>query len=198
MRRWTSSIGHSRLIPNSKMHAETSAWSTAECDRIRPPEVSSMSKRCVGLAIPLLLCFCSGVFAQQPRSCERLTALTLPQVTIVSATTQAAGAWTFGPGTATRHDLDAPSGSNAATVVLPAFCRVAMTLTPSSDSTIQSEVWLPVQNWNEKFEAVGNGGWAGIISYAAMAYALHDGYANASTDTGHKGANALFAIGHPE
>ena len=31
-----------------------------------------------------------------------------------------------------------------------------------------------------------------------MAAALQEGYATASTDTGHKGGNALFAIGHPE
>ena len=60
------------------------------------------------------------------------------------------------------------------------------------------EAWLPVENWNGKFQAVGNGGWAGVISYAAMASALQEGYATASTDTGHKGGNALFAIGHPE
>ena len=45
---------------------------------------------------------------------------------------------------------------------------------------------------------VGDGGWAGIISFPAMATAVQEGYATASTDTGHKGGNALFAIGHPE
>ena len=60
------------------------------------------------------------------------------------------------------------------------------------------EVWLPAENWNGKFQAVGNGGWAGVISYPAMATALQEGYATASNDTGHKGGNALFAIGHPE
>ena len=54
------------------------------------------------------------------------------------------------------------------------------------------------ENWNGKFQFVGNGGWAGIISFPAMASALQEGYATASTDTGHKGGNALFAIGHPE
>jgi feruloyl esterase len=60
------------------------------------------------------------------------------------------------------------------------------------------EVLLPSQEWNGKFQAVGNGGWAGTISYAAMASALAEGYATASNDTGHVGGNAAFAIGHPE
>ena len=68
---------------------------------------------------------------------------------------------------------------------------------PSGDSHIEAEVWLPAE-WNGKFQAVGNGGWAGSISYPAMARALQEGYATASTDTGHKGGNASFAIGHPE
>jgi len=75
---------------------------------------------------------------------------------------------------------------------------VAAVLKPSSDSQIEVEVWLPSENWNGKFEAVGNGGWAGAVSFAAMASALQEGYATASTDTGHKGGNAAFAIGHPE
>ena len=31
---------------------------------------------------------------------------------------------------------------------LPAFCRVAATLTPVPDSEIKIEVWLPVAGWN--------------------------------------------------
>ena len=34
-------------------------------------------------------------------------------------------------------------GPGAAFAGLPAFCRVAATLTPSSDSDIKIEVWLP-------------------------------------------------------
>jgi feruloyl esterase len=82
--------------------------------------------------------------------------------------------------------------------VVPEHCRVAATLTPSADSRIAVEVWMPSKDWNGKFQAVGNGGWAGVISYTAMATALQEGYATASTDTGHVGGNALFAIDHPE
>jgi feruloyl esterase len=70
------------------------------------------------------------------------------------------------------------------------------------------EVWLPTDNWNEKFQAVGNGGWAGVISYGGapqaiprtMAFALREGYATASTDTGHRndGTQGKFVVGHPE
>src|SRR5204862_5433486 len=52
--------------------------------------------------------------------------------------------------------------------------------------------------WNGKLEAVGNGAWAGTISYPAMATALAAGYATVSTDTGHTGGNANFMVGHPE
>ena len=72
---------------------------------------------------------------------------------------------------------------------LPAFCRVAATLKPSSDSEIKIEVWLPAANWNGSLESVGNGAWAGTIGYAAMATALAAGYAAASTDTGHTGGS---------
>jgi feruloyl esterase len=81
---------------------------------------------------------------------------------------------------------------------MPTFCRVAATLTPSSDSDIKIEVWLPIADWNGKFEAVGYGGWAGTINYDWLASALQEDYATASTDTGHADANASFAIGHPE
>jgi feruloyl esterase len=75
---------------------------------------------------------------------------------------------------------------------------VAATLTPSSDSDIKVEVWLPVENWNKKLQSVGNGGWAGVISYPALANALREGYAAASTDTGHVGGSGSFALGHQE
>jgi feruloyl esterase len=46
--------------------------------------------------------------------------------------------------------------------------------------------------------AVGNGGYAGVISYPALGVALKAGYATASTDTGHTGNSGAFALGHPE
>jgi feruloyl esterase len=57
---------------------------------------------------------------------------------------------------------------------------------------------MPASGWNGKFQGVGNGGWAGSISYPALAAAVAAGYAAASTDTGHVGNTAAFALDHPE
>ena len=66
---------------------------------------------------------------------------------------------------------------------LPPFCRVAATLTPTSDSNIRVEVWMP-EDWNGKFLGTGNGGLAGSIQYAPLAAGLKRGYAVANTDMG--------------
>jgi feruloyl esterase len=118
-------------------------------------------------------------------ACANLAALTIPSVTIKSATAATAGPFT-------------PPGSQTQ-ITLPAFCRIEATARPTSDSDIKFEVWIPpVEAWNGKFEGVGNGGYQGSISYAAMATALRRGYATASTDTGHTGDDMKFGQGHPE
>jgi feruloyl esterase len=79
-----------------------------------------------------------------------------------------------------------------------AICRVQLLLAPSADSEIKVEIWLPVSGWNGKYQAVGNGAFTGTINYSAMAAALRRGYAVSSTDTGHTGGGAAWALGHPE
>src|SRR5947207_12472721 len=113
--------------------------------------------RTVGL---VFLASAAMTFAQAP--CERLKALSLKNVTITAAEAFVA----FPPGT-----LPSAQGT------LPTGCRVAAFLTPSSDSHIEIELWLPaMKNWNGKFQAVGNGGWTGSIAYARMASAFKEGY----------------------
>jgi feruloyl esterase len=126
-------------------------------------------------------------------TCESLSSLALPETSVTSAQLVAAGEFAP-PG---RGVAEAP-GRAVAFKDLPAFCRVAATLKPSSDSDIKIEVWLPASRWNGKFQAVGNGGWAGVISYPEMAQALARGYATSSTDTGHVGGRGTFALEHPE
>ncbi|HEY3044602.1 MAG TPA: tannase/feruloyl esterase family alpha/beta hydrolase, partial [Vicinamibacterales bacterium] len=114
-------------------------------------------------------------------SCEAVASLAFPDAKITAADPVAAGAFSL-PGAAAGN-----AQQNSAFKQLPAFCRVAATLKPSTDSDIKIELWLPASNWNGKFQAVGNGGWAGSINYAAMAEALKRGYATSSTDSGHQG-----------
>ena len=77
-----------------------------------------------------------------------------------------------------------PAGAPNAITDLPPFCRVAGVIKPTSDSHILFEVWLPLNGWSGRFVGVGNGGWAGIISYGSLAEQLRRGNAAGSTDTG--------------
>ena len=106
--------------------------------------------------------------ARAAMSCEDLPFLALPDTVLRTIERVPAGQFT-------------PPGAPAALEV-PALCRVAGTVSPA----IQFEVWLPEgDGWNGRFQGVGGGGLAGIISYSAMAAAVRSGYASASTDTGH-------------
>src|SRR5215467_11416533 len=88
--------------------------------------------------------------------CESLSTFSAPHVSVTLA--QTVGAGQFTPPTRGRG---ADAFAN-----LPSFCRVAATLTPSSDSDIKIEVWMPASaqgsgaagsGWNGKLQAVGNG-----------------------------------------
>lgn len=124
-------------------------------------------------------------------TCESVRNLGLTGAAVTSAQVVAPGS--FAPPGPARQGGPAPVYAT-----LPAFCRVTATLTPTSDSDIKVEVWLPAAGWNGKLQSVGNGGWTGSIPYAALAEALAAGYATAGTDTGHVGNSAAFALGHPE
>jgi feruloyl esterase len=123
-------------------------------------------------------------------SCGSLSSLTLSDTTITMAQDVPAGGFS--------RPATGPSAAEQAFSNPVAFCRVAATLKPSADSDIKAEVWLPATGWNGQFQAVGNGGWAGRLSYPAMSQALENGYAASSTDTGHADDSAAFALGHPE
>ena len=129
------------------------------------------------------------------RLCESLASLALPDATVTLARGIDAGAFLPPVPTGGR-----PPSAAAARMfgALPAFCRVTATLTPSSDSDIKMEVWMPTADWNGKLQAVGNGAFTGSIAYRAMVAALGRGYAAGSTDPGHLGNTASFGLGHPE
>ena len=80
----------------------------------------------------------------------------------------------------------------AATAALPEHCEIRGVIWPENRYVVK----LPT-NWNNRFQMVGNGGWAGTLSTAAMDAAVALGYATTSTDTGHdaqKEPGAIFAL----
>jgi len=125
--------------------------------------------------------------------CEELLKLPLSGVRVTSAQLIAAGA--FSPAGEPGGDRKADQGAYGR---LAAFCRVAVTATPPSDSDIKIEVWLPANRWNGKLQADGDGALAGFIPFALMAPALAERYVATGTDTGHAGGNPDFMPGHPE
>ena len=133
-----------------------------------------------------------AVPSAEAASCESLTNLKLPDTAMTVVEQVAPGAL------ASTSPALVPPARARLFASLPGFCRVAATLTPSRDSDIKIEIWLPLTAWNGRFQAVGNGGWTGSIPYASMAEAVAQGYATAGTDTGHVGNTASFALGHPE
>lgn len=127
-----------------------------------------------------------STIAARANGCEDLAKLKLANTTITTATSVEAGTFHTGDGNTTPYKN------------LPAFCRVAGIIRPTSDSEIKFEVWMPSSGWNGKFHGIGNGGFAGSISYQGLGPAIQRGYATASTDTGHNGGDAKWALGHPE
>lgn len=130
------------------------------------------------------------------RDCERLRGLRLTHTTVTLAEPVSRSFAVAGSPDTIRN--------------LPALCRVVGEIRPNAGSHIGFEVWLPLENWNGKFAAVGNGAWGGAIGYvtppfpaaepATLADQARRGYAVASTNTGHDGDefSARFAYGHPE
>jgi len=133
----------------------------------------------------------SAAAAQE--SCDHLKSLKIQNVTIASTTI-------LGP----EHNLVIPvpaspfAKAHTLRVSTP-MCRVTAYATPTSDSHIDFEVWMPAASaWNHKYEGVGNGGFIGAIDFDEMVAGFARGYSVAGTDTGHKGIDEKWALGHTQ
>ena len=176
----------------------------------------------VFVAGALLLCSVSSWAQTATRpaaACERLRSLSLSNVTIHEVEVVAAGTFTTAsagvraalplgaqsrpanipevPGRVTGATANLGLGYNGGRGIpafneLPAFCRVTATLKPSAASDIRMETWFPVSSWNGLFRGTSPNGLGGIINFNAMAVALTDGFAVASTDTGHQGGDVAW------
>ncbi|KAL5331025.1 hypothetical protein ACEPPN_000552 [Leptodophora sp. 'Broadleaf-Isolate-01'] len=82
---------------------------------------------------------------------------------------------------------------------LPALCAIAVNVISSPNTSYNFGLFLPEQ-WNSRFLASGNGGFAGGINWNDMETNALSGFASISTDTGHLSTSrdASWALNNPE
>ena len=155
----------------------------------------------VATPVTLFFVFASPSGAQSPApgqgACEKLASTKLAGGMVTSAQFVAAGALPPPP----ARGGGPPSAAGAANPFadVPAICRVAATMKPTSDSNIKIEVWMPATTWNGKLRGTGNGGLGGGTGPGANALAagVRRGYTTVGSNTGHEG-NSSYALEHPE
>ena len=111
-------------------------------------------------------------------ACVALSKITLPQTRITRAEA------VYPKGEYVLTATGGAGGPQAVARIRRSFCRVAGVVEPK----IRFEVWMPLENWNGRFQGLGNGSFLGALPYPAMAQALERGYAAGGTDTGHESA----------
>jgi feruloyl esterase len=158
------------------------------------------------LAAALASCAIAPVaWSQTTADCGNLANLKLPDTTSLAAVVVAAGQFTppqvpAPPPESAQEAKDAATAKAAQDALLktlPAFCRVTGVIKPA----VRFEVWLPMQDWNGKFEGTGNGGYNGAITYPALAAGVLKHYATSNTDMGHVATTpdpGAWALHHPE
>jgi feruloyl esterase len=136
--------------------------------------------------------------------CARLATLKLPDTQLTAGVAE--GPFDRSPWPAVPPPATPPAATPGAQLTpppqppmgdLPAFCRVRGMIKPA----VRFEVWLPLKDWNGKFQGTGNGGYNGAIVYPTLAEGLRRGYATANTDMGHLGTSpdpGSWALHHPE
>jgi len=122
-------------------------------------------------------------------TCETLVLNSSPGLTVTGAVTIPGPSFTAASGVTYTN--------------LPSFCKVSVVLTPTSDSFINVELWMPTSTWNGKFQGIGNGGYGGSIAQGslAMVAGLQAGFAVATTDMGtvpSSNGDGDALIGHPQ
>jgi feruloyl esterase len=143
-----------------------------------------MHQSCLtGIAAALVALAAVAASPAAATPCTNLQSLQLVQTTITSATDNTTGVFVV-PNTNPPQEITG----------LPAFCRVTAVLTPTADSAIQVELWLPETTWNGRFLGTGGGGFQGTITYTELASGIQAGFAVTNTDlgTGSSGCNALY------
>jgi len=151
----------------------------------------------------LMILFATGAQAANEKArCEALSVHGAPGTLDITATLEAPG---FNlPDTYYRLPssiLHFGPGSDDASVTqqgptTKAFCRVKGV----APTQIRFEVWLPLDGWNGRLLAVGNGAMAGAVPFPAIQAGMEAGYATVGSNLGHEGpiTDSSFSLGHPE
>jgi feruloyl esterase len=134
----------------------------------------------VPLAI-LLVSFVARSSHAQPagsldQACSAVAKQALPHTRIIRAEAIHVNGEYSVPGTEKGIGLTAP------VKVHRSFCRVTGVVEPA----INFETWMPLENWNGRFQGLGLGAFYGKLPYTPMAQSLDRGYAVGGTDTGHQ------------
>ncbi|GME32449.1 Feruloyl esterase b [Neofusicoccum parvum] len=108
----------------------------------------------------------------------------LPSDATVLSAVPVAGNGTYGQGAADPAYPTNPTN-------LPALCAVYVNVTSSSSSSFRFGLFLPTE-WNDRFLAVGNGGFAGGVNWLDMGAGVGYGFAVVSTDTGHNSTSGVL------
>jgi feruloyl esterase len=120
----------------------------------------------------------AGTDNMESQRCRAVAAMALPGAKVMASASVAAGAFTLARPAMLPDFADRLRD-------MPAFCQVQIVATPSTQSQVGIEVWLPQKGWNGRFLGTGNGGGAGMIAYEmGMVEGLKRGFAVANTDMG--------------
>ncbi|KAH7355600.1 feruloyl esterase B precursor [Pyrenochaeta sp. MPI-SDFR-AT-0127] len=92
------------------------------------------------------------------------------------------------PANSTFQVPKSDTGYPTSPVGLPALCAVSVQVQSIGNTTFGFGLFLP-ENWNDRFLAVGNGGFAGGINWLDMSPGVRYGFATMSTDTGHNSSS---------
>ncbi|KAB5522044.1 Tannase/feruloyl esterase [Coniochaeta sp. 2T2.1] len=125
--------------------------------------------------------------SSQPRCVASKIKCLLPKGATLESVTAVPKGGSFGEGAANIAYPVNPTG-------LPELCAIIVKVPSSATTSYRFGLFLP-SSWEQKFLAVGNGGFAGGINWLDMAPGAHYGMATISTDLGHNSTTADLAWG---
>ncbi|KAJ5527056.1 ferulic acid Esterase/Feruloyl esterase [Penicillium frequentans] len=146
----------------------------------------------VGAAALFSFLSCGAATALRAQCTEKYFNTILPEGTSTIEVARIAAGGSFGQGTTdTAYPYNATN--------LPSSCGIVVNVTSSPTSAYTFGLILP-DDWNNRFMAVGNGGFSGGINWPSMGSLVPYGFATMSTNTGHNSTlqNMDWALNNDE